>query len=255
MRFEDVSFAYEPGHIVLKNISFEVRSGQHIALVGPSGSGKSTLVSLLLRLYDPTRGRILIDGRDIRAYTLESLRAQISVVLQESILFAVDVRDNIAYGSSEVTPEEIEAAARLANAHDFIQALPQGYNTILGERGATLSGGQRQRIAVARAAVRQAPIVVLDEPTTGLDRENEHEVQQALERLTRARTTFVIAHDLRTVEHADLILYLDRGRIIERGTHAELMRLGRRYATMYALQSLSHNGHGRAEEMAYAIPA
>jgi len=254
VRFEDMSFAYEPTQIVLKDVSFEVWPGQHVALVGPSGGGKSTLASLLLRLYDPVQGRILIDGRDIREYTLASLRAQISIVLQESILFAVSVGDNIAYGSPDATAEEIEAAARLANAHDFIQSLPEGYDTILGERGETLSGGERQRIAIARAAVRQAPIVILDEPATGLDKENERAVSEALERLTRERITFLIAHDLRTAEQADLILYLEKGRIVERGAHAELMRCGGRYAAMYNLQSLSQSDDvADDEEVIYAL--
>jgi ATP-binding cassette subfamily B protein len=252
VRFQDVSFAYDPRHPVLQDTSFKVQAGQRVALVGPSGSGKSTLVSLLLRLYDPTQGRILIDGRDIQTYTLASLRAQISVVLQESVLFAATVRDNIAYGSPHATPEEIETAARLANAHDFIQALPQGYDTVLGERGATLSGGQRQRIAIARAAVRRAPVVILDEPATGLDGENEWEVKEALERLTEGCTTFLIAHDLVTAQHADMILYIEGGRILERGTHAELMRLRGRYAAMYTLQSLSRNGAARKEQ-SYAL--
>ncbi len=252
VRFENVSFAYDPERPVLQNVSFEVAAGQRVALVGPSGSGKSTLVSLLLRLYDPAGGHILIDGYDIRAFSLASLRAQVSVVLQESVLFAVSVRENIAYGSPGVTREEVEAAARLANAHDFIQALPQGYETVLGERGATLSGGQRQRVAIARAAVRQAPIVILDEPTTGLDGENVWEVTEALERLTEGRTTFLIAHDLLAARHADLILYLEGGRLVEHGTHAELMRLRGRYAAMYTLQSMSRNGTARRERV-YAL--
>jgi ATP-binding cassette subfamily B protein len=253
VRFEDVSFAYEPAQLVLQDVSFEVWPGQHVALVGPSGGGKSTLASLLLRLYDPVQGRILIDKRDIREYTLASLRAQISIVLQESILFAVSVRDNIAYGSPDATDEEIEAAARLANARDFIQALPEGYDTILGERGETLSGGERQRIAIARAAVRQAPIVILDEPATGLDKENERAVSEALERLTRERITFLIAHDLRTAQQADLILYLEKGRIVERGAHAELMRCGGRYGAMYNLQSLLQSDDVAEEEVIYAL--
>jgi ATP-binding cassette subfamily B protein len=237
--FENVCFAYEPPHPVLKDISFETIPGQCVALVGPSGSGKSTLASLLLRLRDPQLGCIRIDGADLRTYTLSSLRAQISIVLQESTLFGVSIRDNITCGLQDVPPDQIEVAARLANAHDFIMELPAGYDTVLGERGVTLSGGERQRIAIARAAVREAPIVILDEPATGLDNENEHAVQEALERLTWGRTTFLIAHDLRSTERADLILYLDRGRIVESGTHRELMRKRGRYAAMYNLQSLS----------------
>ncbi|MER3493408.1 MAG: protein tyrosine phosphatase [Mastigocladus sp. ERB_26_2] len=242
VQFKNVSFAYEQNKSILKDLSFVVYSGQHVALVGPSGGGKSTLVSLLLRLYDPLEGRILIDGHDIREYKLHSLRQQISVVLQDSILFAASVKDNIAYGCLQASDQEIEQAARLANAHNFIMALPQGYDTILGERGATLSGGQRQRIAIARAAVRQAPIVILDEPTTGLDQENEHAVDEALERLTKGRTTFLISHNLKPVVQADLILYIEGGKILEKGTHTELMRLGGRYAAMYTLQSNEGNG-------------
>ncbi len=236
--FENVSFAYEAEYPVLKNLNLEAQPGQQIALVGPSGAGKSTLASLLLRLYDPTEGRIVLDGRDIREYKVASVRKQIGIVLQDNVLFGVSARDNIAYGYLDATDEEIKAAARLANAHDFISALPQGYDTILGERGATLSGGERQRIAIARAAIRQAPLIILDEPTTGLDKQNEQLVLEALDRLTQSRTTFTIAHNLRTVEHADLILYLEEGQMIECGTHAELMRLGGRYATMYALQTM-----------------
>jgi ATP-binding cassette subfamily B protein len=245
VRFENVSFAYEPGRPILEKINFEVHPGQQVALVGPSGSGKSTLVSLLLRLYDPQEGRVIIDGGDIRDYKLESLRSQIGMVLQESLLFAVSVRDNIAYGWLDATDMEIEAAARLANAHDFIMALPQGYDTILGERGATLSGGERQRLAIARAAVRRASLLIFDEPTTGLDRENERVVSEALDRLAQGHTTFRIAHNLHTVERADLILYLEDGRIVEHGTHAELMRLGDSYAAMVVLHAerALDNGH------------
>ncbi|GAB4426385.1 MAG: ABC transporter ATP-binding protein [Anaerolineae bacterium] len=238
VRFENVSFAYDDGRPVLKNLNLTVQPGQRIALVGPSGAGKSTLVSLLLRLYDPTGGRVLVDGRDIRDYQLASLRRQVGVVLQDNVLFGVTARENIAYGRLDATNAEIEAAARLANAHDFIAAMPQGYQTVLGERGATLSGGQRQRIAIARAAVRHAPIIILDEPTTGLDRKNEQEVIEALERLTQGRTTFTIAHNLHAIEQADQILYVDDGQVVEQGSHAELMRLDGYYATMYSLQAL-----------------
>src|SRR5262249_46488886 len=185
----------------------------------------------------PTKGQVLIDSRDIREYTLKSLRAQISVVLQESVLFAASIRDNIAYGAPDSTPEAIEAAARLANAHEFIQALPQGYDTLVGERGVTLSGGQRQRMAIARAAIRKAPILILDEPTTGLDEENERAPLEALERLAQGRTTFWIAHGLRMAARADLILYLEGGRVLECGSHAELVRANGRYAGLYRLQS------------------
>jgi ATP-binding cassette subfamily B protein len=237
VRFENVSFAYDTGERVLKDISLEISPGQRVALVGPSGIGKSTLLSLMLRLYDPVAGRILLDGRDLREYTVASLRAQVGVVLQDNVLFAVSVRENIAYGAPTAMAEEIEAAARLANAHDFIKALPQGYETILGERGVTLSHGQRQRIAIARAAIRQAPILLLDEPTTSLDEENQRMVMEALERLAAGRTTFVITHDLSHAARADLVLYLEDGRIRERGSHAQLMSALGTYARLYRLQS------------------
>src|SRR5881296_484750 len=241
VRFEDVSFAYDAGQVALEAIDCTVEPGQHVALVGPSGSGKSTLVSLILRLYDPTAGRVLIDGRDIREYTLASLRPQISVVLQDSLLFATTIRDNIAYGASggpsPPPAEAVEAAAGLANAHAFVAALPQGYDTVVGERGVTLSHGQRQRIAIARAAIRRAPIVVLDEPTTGLDKENAWAVIEALERLVAGCTTFLITHDPRLAARADLILYLEAGTVRERGTHGALLRANGRYAALYRMQA------------------
>jgi ATP-binding cassette subfamily B protein len=241
VEFKNVMFAYEAEQVILQNMSFQVKAGQQVALVGPSGGGKSSLASLLLRLYDPVEGSILIDGHDLREYKVDSLRQQISIVLQESVLFAVSVKDNIAYGCLNATDAEIEAASRLANAHDFIEALPLGYDTILGERGATLSGGQRQRIAIARAAVRQSPIVILDEPTTGLDQENEREVSEALERLTQNSTTFWITHNLKAAEQADTILYIESGKVLEQGTHSELINLGNKYAAMYAVQSAIGN--------------
>lgn len=239
VRFERVSLAYEPGQEVLRSLDFEVPAGWTVGVVGPSGAGKSSLVGLLLRLYDPDRGAVLIDGTDIRRYTVLSLRVQIGIVLQESVLFATSLRENIAMGKPEASDEEVEAAARLANAHDFILDLPEGYDTEVGERGATLSGGERQRIAIARAAIRDAPLILLDEPATGLDRENEREVLAALARLARGRTTFHIAHDLRTVEEADLILYLEEGRVMEAGTHDRLLWEGGRYAATHELQRRS----------------
>ncbi|HUS17424.1 MAG TPA: ABC transporter transmembrane domain-containing protein, partial [Chloroflexia bacterium] len=235
--FDRVDFAYQPGHPVLRGIQCTVPPGRHVALVGPSGHGKTTLLSLLLRLYDPTQGRVLLDGQDIRAYTLESVRAQISVVMQDTILFAASVRDNIAYGVPEASEEDIVAAARLASAHEFIQALPEGYDTVLGERGATLSNGQRQRIAIARAAIRRAPIVILDEPTTGLDETNARQVMDALDRLIAGRTAFLITHELSYAERADLVLVLEDGRLMEQGGHAELLRRGGLYARWYGLQA------------------
>lgn len=242
VRFENVTFGYDTGNEILKDISFEVQPGQQVAVVGASGGGKSTLTSLILRLYDPTSGRILIDGQDLREYTLDSLRQQVSVVLQESILFAASIRENIAHGKMSAKDDEIKQAAILANAHDFIMNLPDGYDTILGERGCTLSGGQRQRIAIARAAIRQSPIIILDEPTTGLDNVSEQAVNKALNRLTQGRTTFIISHDLPAVEDADLIFYVEDGQILERGTHKQLMCLGGRYTALYQLQNAVNRG-------------
>jgi len=237
VRFDRVHFAYNSGRVLLEDINLNIQSGQQVAIVGTSGGGKSTLVSLLLRLYDPTSGRVMIDGRDIREYTLASFRSQISVVLQDSLLFAASIKENIAYGIAGVSDAEIEEAARLAHAHDFIQALPQGYDTLVGERGSTLSGGQRQRIAIARAAIRQAPILILDEPTTGLDKESEKAVIDALQRLSANRTTFLITHDLDFATRADMIIYLENGRIAEQGSHLELMRKHGRYAALYEVQA------------------
>jgi ATP-binding cassette, subfamily B, bacterial len=212
--FDDVSFAYQPGHPVVNGVSISVEPGERVALVGPSGSGKSTLLNLLLRLYDPVSGRVMVDGRDVREYTLASLRCQIGVVLQETTLFAASISDNIAYGKPGATHEEIEHAARVANAHDFILAMPEGYDTVVGERGVTISGGERQRIAIARAALRRAAILVLDEPTTGLDDENAQQVTEALERLAGRCTTFLVTHDLRQVSRSDRIIRLEAGRVV-----------------------------------------
>ena len=237
VRFEALQFAYLPVHDVLTGINLMVKPGQSAAIVGPSGSGKSTLINLLLRLYDPTGGRVSIDGYDLRVLTLESLRPQISVVLQDSLLFAASIRENIAYGKAGVSDQEIEAAARLANAHDFICALPDGYDTIVGERGGTLSGGQRQRIAIARAAIRCAPILILDEPTTGLDNASEKAVSEALYRLSRNRTTFLITHYLNLSIQANQIFYLEDGQLLEQGTHAALMEKQGAYAALFQMQA------------------
>ncbi len=235
--FEGVDFWYHPGEPVLNGVSFTVNPGERVALVGPSGVGKSTIANLLLRFYDPTRGRILIDGTDIRRYTLASLRDQIAVVLQEAVLFGATIRDNIAYGKLDATLEEIVASAKAANAHDFILELEKGYDTAVGERGGTLSGGQRQRIAIARAIIRNAPILILDEPMAGLDVESEVKVREALKRLIAGKTCLLITHDLQAVAEADLLLVLEAGRIVEQGTHSELLATSRQYRQLYELQS------------------
>lgn len=249
--FENISFGYVAGQSTLKGITLDVKRGQTVALVGPSGNGKSTLVGLLPRLYDVDAGRVVIDGLDIREVTIASLRAQISMVLQNNILFATSVRENIAYGSSGVSDEEIEAAARLANAHTFILDLPLGYDTILGERGATLSAGQRQRIAIARAAIRNAPVLILDEPATGLDEANAMEIRYALKRLSKSRTTFLITHDLQHASDADIICFIEDGQIVERGTHAELLHARGRYSRFFSLgqQATWSDAPGLALEM------
>ncbi len=234
--FDGVGFAYDPGRPVLEGISLEVPAGTHVALVGPSGGGKSTLVNLVLRLHDVTAGAVRIDGRDIRSFTIASLRPQISVVLQETLLFAASVRDNITCGAPDASDEALMRAARLANAHEFITDMADGYETPLGERGVTLSGGQRQRLAIARAAIRQTPILILDEPTVGLDEENERLVIEALDRLASGRTVFSITHNLALAARADHIVYIERGRIVEQGTHAALVAAGGRYARAHGEQ-------------------
>ena len=242
VQFQEVGFSYIPGQPVISGISFEVEVGQSLALVGPTGAGKSTIAALIGRLYDPGEGRILIDGKDIRKYTLASLQSQLSFVMQNSVLFRATIRENIAYGRPEATLDEIVAAAKVANAHDFIMALPDGYDTVVGERGDTISGGQRQRIAIARAVVRDAPILVLDEPTTGLDAKSEQLVLDALERLMEGRTTLIIAHKLSTVHRANTILVIEDGRIAERGSHEGLLALGGRYTELYTLQTAVRRG-------------
>lgn len=227
--FEEVEFGYRHGQPVIKGVSFVAKPGQVVALVGSSGAGKSTIANLLLRFYDPVRGRILLDGTDILGYTLVSLREQIAVVLQESILFATTIRENIAYGKLGASWDEIVAAARAANAHDFIMELEKGYDTILGERGGTISGGQKQRVAIARAIIRDAPILILDEPMAGLDVESEAVVRDALKCLMTGRTCLLITHDLEAVADADLILTLEDGKIVEQGTHGKLLSGRSRY--------------------------
>jgi ATP-binding cassette, subfamily B, bacterial len=238
VQFKYITFAYGEGQRVLEGFDLTIRAGERIALVGPSGQGKSTLASLLLRLYDPQYGSIEIDGHDLRDFTLESLRSQIGVVLQENLLFAASVADNISYGLAHASRGEIERAAKLANAHEFIEQLERGYDTVLSERGGSLSGGQRQRITIARAAIRQTPILLLDEPTTGLDEENQRLVSAALEELSKERTTLLITHDLELASRLDRVVYLENGCVLEQGHHAELMRSGGRYASFYRSQVL-----------------
>jgi len=234
--FRDVSFEYEAGRTVLSQIDLAIAPGEKVAIVGATGAGKSTLVSLIPRFYDPTHGEVRIDGEDIRNYSLRSLREHISLVLQDQLLFSGTIRENIAFGRPGVGDEEIAAAAVTANADEFIQRLPDRYETLVAERGTTLSGGQKQRIAIARAILRDAPILILDEPTTGLDAAAEQTVMEALERATAGHTTVIIAHRLTTVRLADRVVVLDRGRIVEEGSHLELLARHGRYAQLYRLQ-------------------
>jgi subfamily B ATP-binding cassette protein MsbA len=237
IEFRDVGFAYDGGERVLNGISLVAHKGDIVALVGPSGAGKSTLVDLLPRFYDPVQGAVLLDGRDLREVTLASLRALMGIVSQETVIFNDTVRANIAYGADGRYDEAaIEAAALAANAHPFISRLPQGYDTLLGERGTRLSGGERQRLAIARALLRDPPILILDEATSALDTESERLVQEAIDRLLRGRTVFVIAHRLSTVQHATQILVLDGGRIVERGRHQDLLAQGGLYRRLHEMQ-------------------
>jgi ATP-binding cassette subfamily B protein len=234
--FENVSFAYRGERRALHDVAFEARPNQIIALIGPTGSGKTSLINLLPRFYDPTAGRVLLDGHDIRRVELQSLRRQIGLVLQSSLLFSATIRENIAYGRPEATEEEIFAAAQAARAHDFILSFPEGYDTVVGERGVTLSGGQRQRVAIARALLLDPRLLILDDATSSVDMRTEHLIQQALDRLMQGRTTFVIAQRLSTVKRADLILVLDGGRIVQRGRHNDLVAVPGLYQEIYNLQ-------------------
>jgi subfamily B ATP-binding cassette protein MsbA len=238
--FDNLHFEYEPDEStdndVLRGINIRVVPGEILALVGPSGAGKTTLVNMIPRFYDPTHGAVRIDGYDLRDVKLHSLREQIGIVPQETLLFSGTIRDNILYGKLNASEEEIVAASRAANAHQFIVKLPHGYDTVVGERGVKLSGGQRQRVAIARALLKDPRILILDEATSALDSESEALVQEALERLMQGRTTFVIAHRLSTVQIANRIAVMEGGEIVELGSHAQLMALGGLYSRLYQLQ-------------------
>lgn len=236
IEFDRVAFHYRDDRPVLRDVSFHIRPGEFAAFVGPTGAGKSTIISLIARFYSPSTGRVLIDGKDIRHFTMKSVREQISFVLQETVLFRTSIWQNIAYGRPEATRGEIMRAAWMANAHEFIEQMPEGYETLVGERGQTLSGGQRQRIAIARAIIRNSPILILDEPTSGLDASSEKLVIEAVERLMAGKTTLMIAHHLETVRKADVILVMERGTIVESGKHGELFSLNGLYAQLYQTQ-------------------
>ena len=236
IRFEKVGFSYEERAEVLRGVSFKVKKGEILAIVGPSGAGKSTLVDLLPRFYDPTAGKILLDGHDLCEFTLYSLRQLLGIVTQETILFHDSVRNNIAYGLQDVPDSKLIEAAQAANAHRFISEMPEGYDTVIGERGVKISGGQRQRLAIARALLKNPPILILDEATSALDSESEMLVQQAIERLMENRTSFVIAHRLSTILHAHQIIVLDKGRIVQRGNHEQLLRRAGVYRKLYEMQ-------------------
>jgi subfamily B ATP-binding cassette protein MsbA len=237
VEFDHVSFSYKEGPPILKDVTFKIEPGQVAAIVGPSGTGKTTIISLIPRFYDPQSGIVKIDGKDVREYTLRSEREQISFVLQDTLLFHATVMDNIAYGKPDATPQQIMRAAKLANAHEFIEKMEDGYNTMVGERGATLSGGQRQRIAIARAIIRDTPILILDEPTSGLDSASEQTVIEALDRLMEGRTSIVIAHNLNSIRHADIVFVVKDAELVEQGTHEELLEAGGVYAELYKIQT------------------
>ena len=252
--FEGVSFSYTGREGTLRDISFTARAGEVVALVGPTGAGKTTLISLIPRFYDPAAGRVLLDGQDIRSLTLDSVRAQVSIVLQEPLLFSGSISENIRYGRLDATRDEIIAAAQNANAHDFISRLPKGYDTEIGERGAQLSGGERQRIAVARAFLKDAPILILDEPTSSIDSKTEAVILDALDKLMLGRTTFIVAHRLSTIRNAEKILVIERGALVEHGTHDELLTRGGLYKQLHDMQT-KRPVRTRIEPTAEEVPA
>jgi ATP-binding cassette subfamily B protein/subfamily B ATP-binding cassette protein MsbA len=245
VRFEGVRFGYEPERPVVADVTLEARPGEVVAVVGPTGAGKSSLVSLLVRFFDPWEGRITLDGHDIRDLRLRSLRQQVAVVLQDPFILPLTVAENIAYGRPAASLDDIRAAAAAANADEFIRRLPRGYDTVIGEHGATLSGGEKQRLAIARALVKDAPVLVLDEPTSALDARTESLLLDALDRLMKGRTTLVIAHRLSTIRHADQIVVLEHGRIVEHGRHDALIALGGLYSALHREQTTRH-GHAGA---------
>lgn len=248
VRYENVSFSYEAAAPTLRNVSFEAKAGEVVAFVGPSGAGKTTMANLLARFHDPSSGRVTIDGVDIRDIRLRSLREQIAMVLQEPFLFPVTIAENIAFGKPDASREEIIKAAKAANAHDFIERLPGGYDAVIGERGATLSGGEKQRLSIARAFLKDAPILILDEPTSALDAGAEHLLLGALDRLMKDRTTFIIAHRLSTIRNASLIVVMNRGEVAERGRHPELMARNGLYAKLYRQQmEIARREHAATE--------
>jgi subfamily B ATP-binding cassette protein MsbA len=244
IEFEHVSFGYAPDQLVLKDLSLTIEPGQVAAFVGETGGGKTTIINLVARFYDPTAGTVKIDGTDIRKFTMKSLREQISFVLQDTVLFRAPVWQNIAYGRPEARRDEIVRAAEQANADGFIKEMAEGYDTMVGERGVTLSGGQRQRIAIARAVVRNSPILILDEPTSGLDAQAEKAIMEALERLMKGKTSIVIAHRLGTILHANAIFVMKDHRLVEHGTHEELLAAGGVYAGLYKIQYDEHEQAG-----------
>jgi ATP-binding cassette subfamily B protein len=245
VRFENVTFRYfGGGEPVLKNVSFTANPGETIALLGATGSGKTTIINLLPRFYDPSEGKITIDGHDLRDLKLESLRSHIGIVLQETTLFSGTIRENIAFGKPDASQAEIEAAAKAAQAHDFILSFPEGYNTHVGERGTTLSGGQKQRVAIARALLLNPRILILDDSTSSVDLNTEAQIQKALDSLMRGRTSFVIAQRISTVINADKIIVLDKGEIVAEGKHQDLMEDSPIYAEIYNSQILTHEKEG-----------